>query len=99
MKNHSDQNTSDMASYPRTLWFQQLKVIFILHNIEDDNFRYIHLQASINRDTLRAVCDFSTNPPEPDKYSALKSSIIHKYAESREDEIIYLIERISLDDR
>lgn len=76
-------------------WFREF------HNTEDDNLRYIHLQTSINPDILQEVCDFSTNLFKTDKYSTLKSSIIHKYsyAESCEDKIIHLIEQISLGDR
>lgn len=80
-------------------WFRQLEAVFTLGNVADDETKYVHLQARIDPSVLREVSDFFTNPPAEGKYAALKSKIIGKYSESREGQILQLLEGLTLGDR
>jgi len=57
-------------------WFQQLEAIFLINNVEDDNIKYAYVQARVDPVILSDVKDFFQDPPNADKYEALKKRII-----------------------
>lgn len=80
-------------------WFRQLEAVFTLGNVTDDELRYIHLQARIDPTILREVSEFFNKPPETGKYEALKTKITAKFSESRDEQILQLLEGLTLGDR
>ena len=80
-------------------WFRQLEAIFKLANVKDDDTQYTHLQARMDPTILRGVSEFFSNVPADNKYKALKEKIIGKYSETRDAQVIQLLEGLSLGDR
>jgi len=80
-------------------WFRQLEAIFTLNKIEGDETRFVHLQARIDPVVLQEVSEFFSNVPIENKYKALKDKIVNKYSESRDAQVLQLLEGLSLGNR
>ena len=80
-------------------WFRQLEAIFTLSKTDDDETKYIHLQARLDPSVLQGVSEFFSKVPTTGKYEALKQKIIAKYSESRKAQVIQLLEGLSLGNR
>lgn len=79
-------------------WFRQLEAIFTISKIEDDQTKYVHLQARLDPVILQGVSEFFKDVPEDNKYTALKEKIISKYAVPRDAQVLQLLEGLSLGD-
>jgi hypothetical protein len=80
-------------------WFRQLEAIFAIQNIDTDETKYMLLQARLDPTILSEVSDFFNTPPENDKYVALKNRIVRQYADSRDKQILKVLEETCLGDR
>lgn len=80
-------------------WFRQLEAIFALSKIEDDETKFIHLQARMDPTILYGVSEFFSKIPENGKYDALKKKIIGNHSVSRDAQVLQLLEGLSLGDR
>lgn len=86
-------NRKDPAS-----WFRQLEAIFLLSNVTDDAVKFAHLQARIDPTILHEVSEFFTDIPATNKYDALKDKVMSKYTESRDAQVLQLLEGLTLGD-
>lgn len=81
-------------------WFRKLEDTFTISEIVDDDIKYAHLQAVLEPAILGDVADFFESPPTKNKYEGLKAKLITRYiAESRDDQILRLLEDVTLGDR
>lgn len=74
------------------LWFAQVERSFALCNITSDNDKFDLVSVRLEDEVLLAVEDLITNPPDSNKYSAIKERIISKFAESPESKLRRLIQ-------
>jgi hypothetical protein len=80
-------------------WFRQLEAIFTISEVTDNTLKFVHVQARLDPTILREIADFLAQPPEADKYNAIKKKLINKYADSRDHQVLQLLEKVTLGDR
>lgn len=81
------------------LWFQQVEAHFHINNIKKDVSKYYTVIASIESSVLAQVSDIVRQPPEKNKYDALKDRIIERFADSESRKIKKLLSEIELADK
>lgn len=69
-------------------WFIEAESQFILAGIVVDSTKYHHIVKHITkRSTINAVWDIISNPPEENKYNALKTRLLHVFSDSHQTKI------------
>lgn len=67
-----------------TVWFAQLEGQFQLAGITSDTTKFYHAMAHLDHQIAAEVEDVITNPPNENKYLALKSELIRRLSVSQE---------------
>lgn len=81
------------------LWFCQVESQFETRRIVSEKTRYHYVVASIESEILAQVSDVITNPPAENPYTALKNSLLERFADSAEKRIKKLLREMSLGDK
>lgn len=68
-----------------TIWFIQAEAQFALRKIISDDTKYHHLVSSLTADVADRVLHQLQNPPDVDKYKALKDKLLAKYEPSEQE--------------
>lgn len=85
------------ASRP-DLWFLQVETQFRLKGIRTNNTKYDYLVSVLPTETMEIVADILMNPPEEDKYLALKNALISRCQDSEERRLDSLLNKIDIGD-
>lgn len=80
------------------LWFLQIEAQFASANIRSDLSKYNQIVGKLDTDTLSAVSDIVKNPPENNKYQAIKIRLTNQFAETDRKKLKTLFRDLSLDD-
>ena len=81
-------------------WFRQLEATFVINNVNDDETKYIHLQARLDPDILSEISEFFKTPPAAgDRYEKLKDKLVKRFSDSRDNQVLQLLEGLTLGDR
>lgn len=81
------------------LWFIQLDHWFSANGIKSENTKFSTVVASLNGALLQQVYESVINPPEHDRYKALKAAIIANFADSEQKRVQQLVSGLQLGDR
>lgn len=80
------------------LWFLQLDAQFKLGQITADDTQFYTTVSALDTEVLHSVRDLVLNPPEKDKYLALKTKLIAVYADSETSKLKQLLQDLQLGD-
>lgn len=80
------------------LWFLQLDAQFKLGQITADETQFYTTVSALDTEVLHSVRDVVLNPPEKDKYLALKTKLIAVYADSETTKLKQLLQDLQLGD-
>lgn len=83
----------------RQLWFAQVEAAFAIHRITGDESRFRYVVLHADQAVLPFVADLITNPPEREKYQALKDRICSVLGETSETKIRKLLGSHELGDK
>ena len=64
------------------IWFFQVEAIMELNNFQDDQAEYYLIVGALDLETLTDIADFLLDPPEENKYIALKTCIEERLTDS-----------------
>ncbi|XP_075982478.1 uncharacterized protein LOC142980785 [Anticarsia gemmatalis] len=81
------------------LWFAQLESQFALSNITTDVTKFYHVIANLDYKYVSEVKDIINKPPGENKYEKLKSELISRLSESKEQRVRQLLTLEELGDR
>lgn len=81
------------------IWFQQLESQFVLSGITQDATKYHYVTANLENKYADVVVDIIGNPPAADMYETLKTELIRRIADSKEQDIRNLLEHEEIGDR
>lgn len=91
-------NAVKVLKLPQPFWknaparyFTVCEATFDLHGIKSDVTRYRHLLVHLDPDILDLVGDIIDNPPDKDKYAAIKSRLLAILSDSEETKIRKLL--------
>lgn len=82
-----------------SLWFAQLDGQFALSNITSDTTKFYHVISVLEPRYASEVEDIIINPPETNKYEALKQQLIARLSASRSEQLKQLMMKEELGDR
>ena len=80
------------------MWFAQAEAQFELANVVRDHTKYNHIVAKIDQTVICHVADIITNPPENDKYRAVKERLISRFTVSPQARLERLMNACDLGD-
>lgn len=78
------------------VWFQQVEAQFALFRIQADITKYNLLLTQLKPNVLTQVASLVENPPENNKYDALKKQIINVFSDSEQRRIKTLLSGLQL---
>lgn len=81
------------------LWFAQLEQQFQVAGISNSDTKFAYVAGNLDQRYASEVRDILLNPPESDKYDALKEQLIRRIAASQEQKTRQLLEREEIGDR
>ncbi|XP_076661110.1 uncharacterized protein LOC143364948 [Halictus rubicundus] len=81
------------------IWFQQLESQFVLSGITQDVTKYHYVTANLENKYADVVVDYIGSPPESNMYETLKTELIRRIADSKEQDIRNLLEHEEIGDR
>ena len=61
------------------IWFAQTEAQFALRNIVTDDTKYFYVLSALDQATASRLKDFIGNPPEDDKYAALRARLVETF--------------------
>ena len=61
------------------IWFAQAEAQFALRKIVSDDTKYYYILSALDQSTASRLKDFISNPPEEDKYDALKDRLLETW--------------------
>lgn len=91
-------STLSVASENPRLWFIQVEAILAPQKPSDAN-KYFMVVAKLSKEVIQQVTAIVANPPENNKFEALKTQLLQIYEESETREIQKLISEIELGDQ
>ncbi|XP_036347399.1 uncharacterized protein LOC118756763 [Rhagoletis pomonella] len=80
-------------------WFAAIEAQFQLKRITSDTTKYQAVIARLDQDTLVIVEHIIFNPPEADKYAAIKDTLVNHFSISEERRLKMLLSGLELGDR
>lgn len=81
------------------LWFLQVEAQFVRAGVTTDDTKYYTVVAEIDSSVLKCAADLISNPPDTDKYEALKARLIAEFSESEDGRFKRLFDNISMGDK
>ena len=85
------------AQEPNT-WFIQAEAQFNIRNITADETKYHYIVASLDQQTASRIRNLLQNPPQDDKYGALKARLLKTFSQSETQRANQLIDLPDLGD-
>lgn len=82
-----------------SLWFAQLDGQFALSNITSDTTKFYHVISVLEPRYASEIEDIIINPPDANKYEALKQQLIARLSASRTEQLKQLMMKEELGDR
>lgn len=80
------------------MWFAQAEAQFELANVVRDHTKFNHIVAKIDQTVICHVADIITNPPEANKYAAVKERLISRFQVSPQGRLERLLNACDLGD-
>lgn len=74
------------------LWFLQAEAILALYRVTSDEIKYKYVVSQLNQSVLPLVSGIIANPPQENKFDALRSRIIAVYEETDESKLRRLLQ-------
>ncbi|XP_058840323.1 uncharacterized protein LOC131695809 [Topomyia yanbarensis] len=62
------------------MWFAQAEAQFVLANVVKDDTKFYHIVAKVDQSVICHITDLVSNPPQQQKYQALKERLIARFA-------------------
>lgn len=81
-----------------TMWFAQAEAQFALAGVVRDHTKFYHIVAKVDQGIICHISDLVANPPEQDKYSAVKSRLISRFEVSPQGKLEQLLGSCDLGD-
>ncbi|XP_070155797.1 uncharacterized protein [Polyergus mexicanus] len=81
------------------LWFAQLEGQFVLSGITQDTTKYSYVLSQLDSRQIKEVKDIITQPPDANKYEAIKRALIQRLSVSQEQRTRQLLELEEIGDR
>ncbi|EFN84942.1 hypothetical protein EAI_10258 [Harpegnathos saltator] len=98
-------NTTQRVKLPQPLWrempthwFNVVEATFALNRISSDETKYRHIISNLDPTIIPFVTDLITDPPNQNKYVAIKKRIIGAFGESKEAKLRKLLRGQELGD-
>ena len=80
------------------MWFAQAEAQFALANVVRDHTKFYHIIAKIDQSVICHVADLVTNPPNENKYEAVKARLISRFQISAQGRLERLLGDCDLGD-
>ena len=80
------------------MWFAQAEAQFALAGVTSDQTKYYHIISKVDQTVLRHISDIVANPPEDNKYPAVKAKLIASFELSAEEKFEKLLNSCDLGD-
>lgn len=80
-------------------WFHQVEALFRTGNVVNDQAKYDHVLAALDYTAASDIRDVIKNPPEDNKYDALKAALIDRLAVSETTRIKQILSNEQMGDR
>ena len=80
-------------------WFFQAEAQFRIRNITEEDTKYWHVVSVLDQETACKVRHFLRNPPDKDKYTALKDKLHYVFESSHLERALQILNINSLGDR
>lgn len=81
------------------LWFLRLERQFTLAGISGDETKFNYVVSTLEQQYLKMVSDLAWNPPETNKYAAIKKALIDRLSASPSAKLNSLLADVELGDR
>ena len=81
------------------LWIAQVEAQFRTRNITQDGTKYDYIIGSLNPETATEIRDVLLNPPEENKYAAIRAALLKRSELSDQKRLQELLSREDLGDR
>lgn len=81
-----------------TMWFAQAEAQFALANVVQDQTKFYHIVAKVDQSILCHISDLVANPPETNKYSAVKTRLINRFEVSAQGKLEQLLGSFDMGD-
>ena len=73
------------------VWFAQAKAQFHLHKVTTDETKYYYVLAALDQSTATRLLDLISQPPQDNKYKALKDHLIDTFGLSKREQASHLL--------
>lgn len=80
------------------MWFAQAEAQFILAGVTRDATKFYHIIAKVDQTVLCHISDLVANPPENDKYPAIKTRLLSRFEMSPQAKMEKLLNSCDLGD-
>lgn len=80
------------------MWFAQAEAQFALAGVTKDITKFHHIVAKVDQTVLRHVSDLVANPPEQEKYEAIKARLMSRFEMSPQEKLEKLLVSCDLGD-
>lgn len=80
------------------MWFAQAEAQFALAGVTKDITKFNHIVAKVDQTVLRHVSDLVANPPENQKYEAIKTRLLSRFEMSPQEKLEKLLVSCDLGD-
>lgn len=80
------------------MWFAQAEAQFVLGNVTKDDTKFYHIVAKVDQSVICHIADLVSNPPQQDKYKAVKDRLIARFTLSSEARLERLLGSSDLGD-
>ena len=80
------------------LWFRQVEAQFNLANITSDPTRFSYVVANLEGDVISHVADFIKEPPQQDKYQALRQRLVEQFGATADEKLDTFLRGFELGD-
>ena len=81
------------------IWFCQVEKMMQINQVHSDRSKYGLVVSALDVETLADVGDLLVNPPENDKYQALKAKILERLTDTPERQLQKVFSELQLDGR
>ena len=86
-------------SAPPEVWFAQAETQFHIRGITADQTKYYYLVAALEQDVAGRMLDVLRNPPDDNRYAALKTQLLATFGLTRRERAAKLLDLPGLGDR
>lgn len=80
------------------MWFAQAEAQFVLAGVTRDDTKFYHMIAKVDQTVLCHISDLVANPPQADKYAAIKERLLKRFEMSPQAKMEKLLSSCDLGD-